>query len=78
MGIINGCGLVVEATASWIRMDLFFVNFFKFIFGYARSSLLRAFSGCGEWGLPCSCSAEAPHCGGFSYCRAQALGLRAQ
>ena len=43
MGIINGCGLVVEATASWIRLDLFFVNFLKFIFDDAGSSLLRGF-----------------------------------
>ena len=37
-----------------------------FIFGYAGSSLLQGlFSSCGAW---------APHCSGFSYCRAQALG----
>ena len=35
-----------------------------------------AFSSCGEWGLISSCSALASHCGGFSCCRAQALGHR--
>ena len=46
MDIINGYGLVVEATSSWIRLDLFFVTFFKnvFIFGYAGSSLLHGLS----------------------------------
>ena len=46
MDIINGYGLVVEATSSWIRLDLFFVNFFfnVFIFGYAGSSLLHGLS----------------------------------
>ena len=36
-----------------------------------------AFSSCGEWGLPSSCGAQASHCVGFSYGRAQALGARA-
>ena len=31
------------------------------------------FSGCGEWGLPCSCAAWASHCSGFS-CGIRALG----
>ena len=31
-------------------------------------------SGCGERGLLSGCSAHAPHCGGFSCCRAQAPG----
>ena len=46
MDIINGYGLVVEATSSWIRLDLFFVTFLKnvFIFGYAGSSLLHGLS----------------------------------
>ena len=34
----------------------------------------RAFPGCGEWGLLSSCRARAPHCSGFSCCRARALG----
>lgn len=40
--------------------------FFYFIPGYAGSSLLLGlFSTCGEWGLLCSCSALASHCGDF-------------
>ena len=43
-----------------------FKFFFYFIPGYAGSSLLLwLFSTCGEWGLLCSCSALASHCGDF-------------
>ena len=35
---------------------------------------VQAFSSCGEWGLLSGCDAQASHCGGFSSCRAQALG----
>ena len=34
-----------------------------------------AFSSCGEQGLLSRCDVPASHCGGFSGCRAQALGL---
>ena len=34
----------------------------------------RAFSSCGEQGLLSSCNVRASHRGGFSHCRAQALG----
>ena len=36
----------------------------------------HGFFSCGEWGL-LSCCAWASHCGGFSYCVAQALGFQA-
>jgi len=36
-----------------------------------------AFSSCTEWGLLSSCSVRSSHYGGFSCCRAQALGTRA-
>ena len=39
------------------------------------SSLLRAFSICGEQRLLSSCTAPAFHCRGFSHCGARALGL---
>ena len=38
---------------------------------------MQALSSCREQGLLSSCSAWASHCGGFSCCRAQALGARA-
>ena len=38
---------------------------------------VRAFSSCGEWGLPSSCRGRASHCGGFSCCGAWALGAQA-
>ena len=51
--------------------------FFLFNVGVccAGSSLLRGlFSSCGKRELLSSCSVQASHCGGFSCCRAQALG----
>ena len=36
--------------------------------------LYRLYSSFGEQGLLSSCSVQASHCGGFSCCRAQALG----
>ena len=36
---------------------------------------LQAFSSCREWSLFSSCSVQAPHCSGFSCCRARALGM---
>ena len=36
---------------------------------------MRAFSSCGERGPTLRCSAQASHCGGFSCCGAQALGV---
>ena len=51
---------------------------FLFIYGWAGSLLLhRLFSSCSEQGLLSTCSAQASHAGGFSRCRAQALGTRA-
>ena len=35
---------------------------------------VRAFSSCSEWELFSSCGVWPSHCGGFSCCRAQALG----
>ena len=48
-----------------------------FVFNHAGSLLLCGhLSSCSErgWGLHSSCGAQASHCGGFSCCRAQALG----
>ena len=47
----------------------------KSYFGFAGSSLLLGlFSSCSTQGLLSVCSVWASHCGGFSCCRAQALG----
>lgn len=49
-----------------------------FTFAWAGSWLLRRlFSSCSKWGLLSSYSARASHCGGFSGCRARALGAGA-
>ena len=48
---------------------------YLFIFDCAGSSWLHGFfPSCGERELPSSCSVQALHCGGFSCCRAWALG----
>ena len=54
---------------------------FKIIYlfiGYTESSLLHGrFPSCNDGGLLFSWDARASHCGGFSCCRAQALGTQA-
>ena len=58
---------------------LYFKKFIFLIFGCAGSSLLCGlFSSGGEQGLLSSCSAQASHCGGFSYCRAWASVVAAR
>ena len=37
----------------------------------------QTFSSCSELGLLSHCDARASHCGGFSCCRARALGTQA-
>ena len=49
----------------------FFNNFFISVF---LAGLGWVFSSCSEQGLLCSWGAQVSHCGGFSYCRAWALG----
>ena len=43
--------------------------------GFGLHCFAQAFPSCGEWGLLPSSGARACRCGGFSCCRAQALGL---
>ena len=56
----------------------FLIKFYLFVFRCIGSSLLRAgFLQLWQAGATLRCSAQASHCGGFSCCRAQALGARA-
>ena len=58
----------------------FFINLFTylFIFGRTGSSLLHAgFLQLRQAGATLPCGARASHCGGFSCCKAQALGVQA-
>jgi len=48
--------------------------FFYFLAALGLHCSTRAFSSCSEQGLLSSCGVRASHCGGFSCCRAQALG----
>ena len=54
----------------------FSTRHFFFFFGCVGSSLLwvGSFSSCAEWGLLCSCNAQASHCSEFSCCETQDLG----
>ena len=45
-----------------------------FLTALGLHSSVWAFSSCHEWRLLSSCNAWASHCGGFFFCRAQALG----
>ena len=55
-----------------------FLFIYVFIFGCVGSSLLRAgFLELRREGTTLCCSARASHCGGFSCCRARALGPQA-
>ena len=66
----------------------FFFLFYKFIYfylftfgctgGWGSSLLLAGFLQLQQAGATFRCGARASHCGGFSCCRAQALGTRAQ
>ena len=64
----------------WVSNSLFYYLFiYLFIFGCVGSSLLRAgFSlVAASGGATLCCGAQASHCGGFSCCKARALGARA-
>ena len=62
-----------------VKPNIFFFNevFFFFLAVLGLRCCARAFSSCGEQGATLCCSAQASHCGGFSCCRAWALGTRA-
>ena len=63
-----------DRCTIFISTGPFMQLFYLFIFVCAGSLLLnRLLSGCGEQGLLSIGSVWAPHCGGFSCCRAQAL-----
>ena len=70
----NGCCLQVGYQKSIHLCFWIFFLIIHFIFGCARSRLLRGlFSRWGERGIPSSPGAQASQCGGFSYYRARAL-----
>ena len=57
-----------------IFSSFFFKKVYLFISGSAGSLLCKLFPSCSEQGPHSSCDAQASHCGGFSCCRAWALG----
>ena len=78
--------LLIFPDIVWVRMHFvlelllfFFFNFiYLFIFGCVGSLLLyMGFLQLWREGATLHCSAQVSHCGGFSCCRAQALGARA-
>ena len=67
----------VWQSDTYIPVQILLKNFLlMLISGCARFSLLRGLSsGCGKWGLACSCGVWAYHGCELSCCRARALGL---
>ena len=62
-----------DGIRRWVRLI-----FFKFIFGCVGSlSLHASFLQLRRVGATLRCSVRASHCGGFSCCRARALGTQA-
>ena len=59
-----------------MKIHIYRINFCVFIFSVVLGlhCRTRAFSSCRQQGLLSSWGAGASHCGGFSRCRAQALG----
>ena len=64
--------------SNFNRLKKIFLFIYLFIYLFLVVSCLHcyvwAFSNCSEQGLFSSKGAQASHCGGFSCCRAQALG----
>ena len=50
---------------------------YLFLIALGLHCCMLAFSSCREWGLLSRCGVLASHCGGFSSCRARALGAPA-
>ena len=67
-----------QASSSTFNTQKSIVVFCLFVFGCVGSSLLCAgFLQLWRVGATLRCGVRASHCGGFSCCRAQALGTRA-
>ena len=67
--------MVTMTLILFLKLSLFIC---LLSFGSAGTLLLFGLlSSHGEWGLLSSCGAQASHCGGFSGCRAGALGTQA-
>ena len=72
--IISACYYKVWSVVS--KPQYFFFKKIYCLFMLALLGLpgcTKAFSSCGEWGLPSSCGARASHYRSFSFCRAWAL-----
>ena len=71
---------VLQSSSLFVCLFVFNIYLFiyLFIFGCVRSSLLHTgFLQLRRPGATLCCGAGASHCGGFSCCRARALGARA-
>ena len=72
----NGGRISFTTWCFFLKMTIFKINLFIFVFGCAGSSLLaRAFSSFGKQGLLLLVVHWTSHCSGFSCCRTQALEL---
>ena len=73
-------GAAYFANLLMLLILFFFLNkFIYFIYLFLAAlglgCCVQAFSGCGERGATLRCGVQASHCGGFSCCRAWALGM---
>ena len=59
---------------QFLSKKSFFNSFFYLGCAGLRWCAVWAFSSCGKWRSLSSCSRQASHCSGFSYCGARALG----
>ena len=70
--------LILVRRFCQVYIYMYVYIFFKFIFGRVWSSLLCAgFLQLQRAGATLRCGVQTSHCGGFSCCRARALGTRA-
>ena len=67
---INEQVVNVELCSYFLKNAIYFL----FLAALGLCCYAQAFSSCGEPGLHSNCSTPASHCGGFSYCKAWALG----
>ena len=77
-GILISTGHLYSPWIQLARMNLLDIFFCIILFTYFLAVLVfiaaQLFHSCGEQGLLSSCVVQAPHCSGFSCCRACTLG----
>ena len=68
------CQFADVANSFFFFLNKFIYFIYLFLAALGLGCCVQAFSGCGERGATLRCGVQASHCGGFSCCRARALG----